>query len=83
MHRNSRVLEVYVELTDAISLGIFTRELRELDLEIDSIQMEHDNILEDGVRSFIVTLKAKRKRNHELLFQSIRAIEGVAYLEGL
>lgn len=83
MHRNSRMLEVYVELTDAISLGVFTRELRELDLEIDSIQMEHDNVLEDGVRSFIVTLKAKRKRNHELLFQSIRAIEGVAYLEGL
>ena len=83
MHRNSKMVEVYIELTNAVNLGTFMRELRELDLEIDSIQMEHDNALEDGVRSFIITLKAKQKRNHEVLFQSIRTREGVTYLEEL
>lgn len=83
MHRHSKMVEVYVELTDATNLGSFMRELREMELEIDSIQMEHDNALEEGVRSFIITLKAKGKRNHEILFQSLRAINGVAYLEGL
>lgn len=83
MHRNSKTVEVYVELEATINLGSFMREIRDLELEIDSIQMEHDNALEDGVRSFIITLKAKGKQNHEALFQSIRAIEGVSYLEGL
>lgn len=83
MHRNSRFVEIYVELTAAANLGAFMREVRELELEIESIQMEHENTLENGVRSFIITLKSKEKRNHEVLFTSIRSIEGVAYLEGL
>lgn len=83
MHRNSRFLEIYVELTAGVTLGAFTREVRELGLEIEGIQMEHDNALENGVRSFIITLKSKEKQNHEVLFSSIRSIEGVMYLEGL
>lgn len=83
MHRNSKVVEVYVELANSTNLGNFMREIRALDLEIDSIQIEHENALEDGVRSYIITLKAKRKRTHEVIFQGIREIEGVAYLEGL
>lgn len=83
MHRNSKVVEVYVELANSTNLGSFMREIRALDLEIDNIQMEHENTLEDGVRSYIITLKAKRKRNHEEIFQGIRGIEGVIYLEGL
>ena len=83
MHRNSKFLEIYVELNANINLGTFMREIRELGLEIESIQMEHDDVLEDGVRSFILTLKTKEKKNHDVLFSSIRAIEGVSYLEGL
>lgn len=83
MHRNTKFLEVYLELTAEVNLGAFMREIRELGLEIDSIQMENESSLEDGVRSFILTLKSKEKQNHETLFQSIRALHGVAYLEGL
>lgn len=83
MHRNSKILEVYVELKNTINLGSFMQKIRELDLEIDGIQMEHDNMLGNGVRSFIVSLKAKGKQNHEILYQRIREIDGVAYLEGL
>lgn len=83
MHRNSRFVEVYVELAPEINLGAFMRDIRELGLEIDSLQMEHENMLEDGVRSFIMTLKSKEKQNHEELFHSIRGVKGVTYLEGL
>ena len=38
---------------------------------------------EDGIRSFIVTLKSRAKRNHQQLLDSIRAVEGVVYLEEL
>lgn len=83
MHRNSKYVELYVELTAAQNLGSFMGEIRNLGLEIESVQMENDNGLEDGVRSFIVTLKSRDRQNHEVLFQSIRTIGGVAYLEGL
>ncbi|MGN0976735.1 MAG: MgtC/SapB family protein [Faecousia sp.] len=83
MHRNSRFLEVYVELSPDISLGILLRRIRELGLEIESVQMEHEEPLEDGVRAFVLTLESRERRSHEALFRSIREIEGVAYLEGL
>lgn len=83
MHRNSRFVEVYVELTAAVNLGAFMRSIRDLDLEIESIQMEQESALEDGVRSYIMTLKSPGKQNHEELFRRVRSVEGVAYLEGL
>ena len=54
-----------------------------MELEINSIQLEHDNTLEDGVRAYIVSLKSKQKKKHEDIFQGIRAIDGVAYLDEL
>ena len=83
MRQNSKMIEIYVELTRAINLGDFLRRIRELDLEIESIQTEQESAVEEGKRSYIIMLKAKRKRNHEILFQNLRDIEGIAYVEGL
>ena len=83
MRQNSKIVEIYVELTRAINLGDFLRKVREMDLEIENIQTEQDGAVEEGRRSYIIMLKAKRKRNHEILYQNIRDIEGVAYVEGL
>lgn len=83
MHQNSKMVEIYVELVRSINLGDFLRRIRELDLEIESIQTEQESAVEEGRRACIIMLKAKRKRNHEVLFQNIRDIEGVAYVEGL
>lgn len=83
IHRFSKTAEVYVELSRDISLAEFTRSIRDLDIEVDGIQMEHDNIHENGIRSFIVCLKTKIMRTHAELFSDIRSIPGVIYLEGL
>lgn len=83
MRQNSKIVEIYVELTRAINLGDFLRKVREMDLEIENTQTEQDGAVEEGRRSYIIMLKAKRKRNHEILYQNIRDIEGVAYVEGL
>lgn len=82
MRQNSKIVEIYVELTSAINLGDFIRRIRQMDLEIYSIQTEQESA-EEGKRSYIVMLRSKEKRNHEILFQNIRNIEGVAYVEGL
>ena len=83
MRQNSKMVEIYIELTRTINLGDFLRRIREMDLEVESIQTEQESVIEDGKRSYIIILKAKRKRNHEILFQNIRDIEGVDYVEGL
>lgn len=83
MRQNSKMVEIYIELTRTINLGDFLRKIREMDLEIESIQTEQESAIEDGKRSYIIILKAKRKRSHEILFQNIRDIEGVDYVEGL
>lgn len=83
IHRNSKIVEVYVELAKDASLGDLTRGIRDLDIEVDSVQLEHDNFHENGIRSFIMTLKVKSKQTHSELSSSIRTISGVVYLEEL
>ena len=83
MHSNSKIIEVYLELSTAVTLGSFIRGIRELGLEIDNLQLDHTEAAENGIRSFIVTLKSKTKRNHQQLLDSIRAVDGVVYLEEL
>ena len=83
MRMHSKVVEAYVELNSKISLGDFMRKIREMDLEIDSIRTEYESTFEEGKHAYIVVLNSKQKRNHDLLFQSIRDIDGVSYVEGL
>lgn len=83
MHRNSRIMEIYVELSTTVTLGSFIRGIRELGLDIDNFQLDHTEASEEGIRSFIVTLKSKAKRSHQLLLDKIRAVDGVVYLEEL
>lgn len=83
IHRNSKTFEIYVELSNSISLRDFTQGIRALELEVDSIQLEHENVCDNGNRSFIATLKVKDKRSHAELFSDIRQISGVVYLEAL
>ncbi len=83
IHRNSRRIEIYLELSKDVPLGALTRSLREMDVELSSIQFDHDSTSENGIRSFIATLKTKDKHNHTELLSKIQQIQGVAYLEEL
>ncbi|MBO4679166.1 MAG: MgtC/SapB family protein [Lachnospiraceae bacterium] len=83
MRKTSKVVEAYVELTPSISLGDFMRKIREMDLEIDNVRTEYESSFEEGKHAYILILKSKQKRNHDTLFQSIRDIPGVSYVEGL
>lgn len=81
IHSNSKTVEIYLELSNNVYLGDFTRSIREMGIEISSIQLEHDDTLENGIRSFIATIKAKGKQSHADLFSEIRQIKGVVFLE--
>lgn len=83
MHSKTRMVEVYVELEQGISLGHFIRDIRKLDLEIGNVQIDAGDSVEHNARGIIATLKAKKRCSHTALMDKIRKIEGVTYLEEL
>ena len=83
MRQTSKVVEIYVELNRTLNLGDFMRKIREMGLDIDDVRTEPESSYEQGKHVYIMVLKSKVKRNHEQLFESIRNIDGVGYVEGL
>ena len=83
MRSKTRVVELYVELAENASVGDFIRGVRNLDLEIGNIQLEHSGSMERNGQSLMATVKAKKRTKHDALMEKIRAIEGVSYLEEL
>ena len=83
MHRSTKIVELYIELSEEVPLGELIRNLRDLNLEIESLQTEKDTLLEDGVRPLVATLKTKKRGDHNLLMEKIKKISGIVHLEEL
>ena len=83
MHRNAKVLEIYVELTKECPLGEFLRLVRDMDIEVRRTAREHDSDGEDGTRAYLTTLRLQHRQNHLEVMDELRTIEGVTYLEEL
>ncbi len=83
MHNKTKAVEVYLELSSDVSLGDFIRSLRELEVDIQHIQMERDGSSADGTRGLVATLKTKKRCNHLALIEKVRVIPGVQYMEEL
>ena len=83
MRSRTRMVDVYIELDQSVSLGKFIRCIRERDLEISNIQREHDTGYEAEVLSFTATVKGQKKTNQAELVRILRKQEGVKYLEVL
>ena len=82
MHRNSNVVDVYIELSDAVSLGSFVRQVRAMDTRIENILVEQNNPGDSSV-AFTATLKLKRKSKQKNELAAVEAINGVTCLEVL
>ena len=81
MRRNTKIVDVYVELSKEIPLGNFMRYIRAHNIEPSNIQLEHDNVLENNAAAFIVTLKGKS--GHDTILTTAKKMEGIIYLEEL
>ena len=83
MHRNAKVLEVYVELSRELSLGDFLREIREREIDVRHTERDHDAEPENGMRAYLFNLKLQKRQNHIDVLDELREIPGVTYLEEL
>ena len=83
LHRNTKIIELYIELSEDVALGVLIRNLRALGLEIEALQAEKDTVLEDNVRPIVATLKSSKRGDHNILIEKIKKFEGVVHLEEL
>ena len=83
MRRRTRVVDVYIELDQSVSLGRFIRNLRDHELEVNNILREHDTAYSEEVLSFTATVKGQKKTNQAELVRLLKKQEGVKYLEVL
>ena len=83
MRSKTRSLEVYLEFSEETNLGNLVRQIREMNVEIDHIQLEQDLASDENVRAIIATLKSAKRAEHGPLLKKLRALEGVVYLEEL
>ena len=83
LHRNTKIIELYIEISESYTVGNLIRDLRDLNLEVESLQMEQDVVLEDNARPLIATLKSKKRGDHNVLLEKIKQFEGIVHLEEL
>jgi putative Mg2+ transporter-C (MgtC) family protein len=83
LHRNTKVMEVYLALEERVGLSGLIASLREMNVEIYNVQIEQEPDPEEGVRTMVATLKSKKSCDHAILLEKIRKVEGVRYLEEL
>ena len=83
LHRKSKQLEAYIELSEQTSLGDFLRTVRDSGIDIYNVQREQGADSDAGNRAYIATLKAKKRSNHQAILEVVQNITGVAYLEEL
>lgn len=83
MHGKSRQVEIYIELSDELSLGNFLRAVRSRNMDVSNVQREQGGENESGSRAYIATIKAKKRYNHVDIIEKVREISGVEYTEEL
>ena len=83
MHRKNRVLEIYLELLDEISLGDFLRQVRQQEIDISDIQREQDSDADTGIRAYIALIRIKKRLDHMDVTEMLQRIPGVVYIEEL
>lgn len=83
MRKKTKFLELYLEISKTMSIGTLLRMFNELNMSVESLQLEPDSTLSNDARSLIVNLKANARFNHNDAIALLRDADGVHYLEEL
>ena len=83
MRSKTRVVDLYVELNQNVTLGSFIRCAREQQLELSNIQREEDTVAPQKLVCFIVTAQGKEKMPGDQILKTVREMEIVNFAEML
>ena len=81
MHRTTKRLDIYFELSAEMPLGEFLRTVKSWELEVSDLQRETET--DNGVRCYIATLKSAKRHNHVEIMDQLQNIQGVTWVEEL
>ena len=84
MHRKTKYLEVYIEISRGLSLSELMQALRDKEFDVQDVQRESGLEADtDGNRAYIMSLKLQKRVHHLEIVDEIRTIEHVIYAEEL
>ena len=84
MHRKTKNLEVYIEISRERSLSSLMQDLRDKDFDVQDVQRESGLEADsDGNRAYIMQLKLKKRAHHLEIVDEIRTLDHVVYAEEL
>ena len=83
MHRKTRSLDIYFELSCSTSLGDFLRNVRSVELDICDVQKEPSMDSDDSIRAYTATLKTEKRRLQDETLEKFMSVDGVVYAEAL
>ena len=83
LHRNTKDIELCVELSADTSLLNFINGVKNTLGEVKVLLTELDHANGDGSRTYIIWLRSKKRTNHSVVLGAIRGIAGVAHVETL
>lgn len=83
MRKKTKFLELYLEISKNMSIGTLLRMFNELNMSVESLQLEPDSALSNDARSLIVNLKANTRFDHNDAIALLRNADGIHYLEEL
>ena len=83
IHRRAERMEIYLEYDGTISIAQIIRSIKALDAQVESIRSENENLIAQGSRGMILSLKLLRRREHSEFLREVSELEGVYDLEEL
>ena len=81
IHRKAKVMELYVELDQKMTLGSFVQQIRAKDIRVDNVQMDSENNSGNGNRALLVDISTRKRTYTSKVLDAIGGIEGVVYVE--
>ena len=83
MHRNTKDVELLVELSAETSLIALMDAIEHILENITITYTEQDRTESDGTRTYIILLRAKRRMDHAIVLDAVRNISGVIHVAAL
>lgn len=82
MHKRSRYMDLYMEVSTGVGLAQVLRQIRALGLEVYSIDSDSYACVDDA-KVLIISLKLPKRMSHSDLIKKIEQIAGMLYIKEL
>lgn len=81
IQKKIRRMDLYAEVDSKISIGKLSRSIRNLGIEIESIQIDREYSFDSNLRALVISVRPLKKTTQQDLLAALQEIEGVICME--